>query len=157
MLLLCMFFFPIKITSLSNSKQKRHSGTWMPGERTKYSFNNLLCRYSVPRCATSRLSSDMKAGKKCFLISLPNFIFCPQSLQDNVDWLSSSWLFIIMNSVLNTESLNSISKNHIWKFPFKFNIQKFTSYLHFYGNKINMRAEWLSVQSSWKTWLMSFS
>jgi len=34
--------FPINITSLNNSTQKRHSGSWISRERTKYRLSNLL-------------------------------------------------------------------------------------------------------------------
>jgi hypothetical protein len=85
--------FPISITSLNNSTQKRHSASWISGERKVYRISNLLLEceiailsvtLTVPRCVTSRFSSDMKAGTNYFLISLSNFIFYPQCLQDNV-------------------------------------------------------------------------
>jgi len=34
--------FPINITSLNNSTQKRHPGSWICGERMKYRLSNLL-------------------------------------------------------------------------------------------------------------------
>jgi hypothetical protein len=39
--------FPININSLNNSTQKRHSGSWISGERTKYRLSNLLLEVGI--------------------------------------------------------------------------------------------------------------
>jgi len=84
--------FPINIASLNNSTQKMHSASWISGEWTEYRLSNLLLEsgiaimsvtLTVPHCVTSRLSSDIKADKNYFLISLSNFIFNSQCLQNN--------------------------------------------------------------------------